>query len=347
MEMTEAASHWEAGCEMGVVIPPLVGVVDLDCGGDSHRWIDAVRQREVFHALLPILAEASLPAEITPSGGRHYFGRIPAGWRGRKNLDGAGVEMLVGPHFLKTWPSPGYFTLEETWPVPVTELPEFPAGLLALFAQKEKNPETRRAGRELRELLTLAPGLRRRASGRYSGLCPFHEDAQPSFGLLLSARGRWRWRCFAGCAGSAVLRSGEVYHGGDLRDLRTLLRRLEAQKRKREGATYAEAEAVLRRELPADSPGLRLGLAILAIAQRRGLNLQESIRASYREIAAEDSCIDQVMPNNALLQKGRRIMKARRELEAIGVEVGEAPPAPPYRRGTTLWDFSTLRGWDI
>jgi len=80
----------------------------------------------------------------------------------------------------------------------VTELPEELAGTLS---------ECIKASVTVLEFVSQYVDLRPTASGAV-GLCPFHDDHHPSFGV--NAEGNY-WHCFAGCGGGSVIDTSPIF----------------------------------------------------------------------------------------------------------------------------------------
>jgi putative DNA primase/helicase len=121
----ELAEWFKAGrFGIGVIVPPGACCVDIDAPGRAHQGVDSARQRA---ALEPVLhALAALPCDPTPTGGRHYWTRIPDGWTPtRKRLDGAGIEVKVVATFVRVY-DPNALPA-------VGDLPAMPTELTALF----------------------------------------------------------------------------------------------------------------------------------------------------------------------------------------------------------------------
>jgi len=80
-------------------------------------------------------------------------------------------------------------------PQPVTAVTEPPEGLTGTVSERIKASVT------VLEFVSPYVDLKPTASGAI-GLCPFHDDHHPSFGV--NAEGNY-WHCFAGCGGGSVI----------------------------------------------------------------------------------------------------------------------------------------------
>lgn len=338
-----------SGYELGLVViaGSRVGVLDID-NPIGHEDVDLHLQERLLRKVLPLLEQIGAPSEETPSGGRHFFIRLPADWKGVDRIPGAGLELIgaTGANdFLKTYPTPGYTSSTLDWPPHPHELPDAPSELLELFATETEKPaaqETFTPPGPLDQLAAykkLVPGLKKVSPGRYTGRCPLHNDAEPSFGISVDEGGRWHWRCFASCPGSTMVAGEKIHHSGDLADLRRLIAKLRA------AGDRPDLDRVRQRLealCPAGSLGRRVGLVVLEVIRRRGLSLDEPARVSYRTIAKTDETLDQVNQKGALVHQGRAIRQGREELRAAGVAVGESAPFGSYRKGSTTWDLSSV-----
>ena len=80
-------------------------------------------------------------------------------------------------------------------------LPSDPA---SIFIGPRAGPETIARVREAADILEIVgEQVRLRKRGRtWEGLCPFHDDHHPSFGVNDTEN---YWNCFAGCGGGSVI----------------------------------------------------------------------------------------------------------------------------------------------
>lgn len=203
------------------------------------------------------------------------------------------------------------------------------------------------ADADLKAYMELVPELKFNGKDERRGRCPLHDDHDPSFTITRNPKtGKWTWRCFGNCEHSdrsRVKKSATTsYHYGDLKDLRTLLQRKEAQDRRADPAYYVGVRAVVQSKVPAGSDAAILADVILDVAVERGLDLRQPVGVSYREVARRAPVLGRLSAGNQLNDGGRRISRARGDLSAFGVHTQEMEPRHGQPRGTTSYDFSLL-----
>jgi len=94
LTVEQATKHVENGCSIGWQLPAVILGIDVDVKSDGGHKVDG---RESFKKLREVygVSIANVPVVSSPSGGRHYYFRIPPGKRIRSKLkDFPGIDFL-------------------------------------------------------------------------------------------------------------------------------------------------------------------------------------------------------------------------------------------------------------
>ena len=339
--------------EIGFVIPPGCCAFEIEGKRNgAHPDVDPEAQARSIEGLRTTGVLDALPCYTTPSGGYRYIGRLLRGWtRGRKDLAREGLEFFLAGDFLKCPPSEGY-CVQRPLP-PAAELPLMPVEVLALFERdghEAKASGTDDAARQtVGEHAPLAsadgfdmipaefaqwrewlPDLKVTPLGGVA-LCPLHPDRQPSLGIYRDRRGYLRYNCRAQCEGSRhdIIRNGQVVtvHTGPLRRLK---RKIAI---KRGLYPYEALRAHIRSlRLPANAEAV--ALAVISVAQQRGIDPFSPMGIDYRTLARQSE-LENVDDSGRLSGGGRRIKPALLAFRASGglLEIGTSYEQAAARGG--------------
>lgn len=204
------------------------------------------------------------------------------------------------------------------------------------------NPSVNHGDYEFAMIRQLVPDLKKENDNSWRCHCPFHDDQNPSFVVSCDHRsGKWRWRCFANCLGTQLVRGGVTRHSGDYRDLLTLKGMGSSASIGGAFTDYERFEELIGDFLPNDNPGFRVARAVIKHASTYKLDMKKPIGVSYRALAQIDSKIDVVKPDGSLANRGRIIQKGKKELQKIGVMLGEGIRRG-YPYGCTEYNFAPI-----
>jgi len=310
---------------LGVILPQGVTVVDCD-GPEGAEWI----------AQRPLPRDC--PRARTQRGFHLWLSAPPVNADKVKLAEK--VDLLCAGHFCLVQPSPGK-AWERRLSLP---LPAAPAWLVeAASVACPTGPAQRHADDSTDAELAAASLAAELAD--YSGIlpdlewdghtgaarCPLHDDETPSLSLYMRAgiASRIYWRCHAECDGSFVgVRKGKGRHGGNLNDLKRLLRQMDGTEE------YDRARAFVN-TLQCSDFARSLILAVVNVAEERDLGLGCEVGLGYRAVARLVGC-EQVIetaqrPRGYLSKNGRVVRAVIAEVAELGLLV---IPGCQYSRET-------------